>query len=112
MHHFVPLPDQADRPDDATNLEHTLAIKRWTREYLKLDEHAIVAVSEFPCIDPGCPLLETVIVALEKDRSRRWRMNRSRFAVTKVLVYQVLATPPDDPTAPRDEPREPTLPPR
>src|SRR3954463_686810 len=110
MHNFVPRSDDDATTEPAAQLEHTLAIKKWTREYLRLDPNAIVAVSEFPCVDPGCPLLETVIVVLDQEGSRRWRMNRSRYAVTKLLVQQVLATPAQDPTLPSDEPREPTLP--
>ena len=74
--------------------EHAIAIKRWTREFLKLPDDAVITVNEFACSDPGCPLLETAISVFEESASRTWKLTRPRVAVTKMMVQQTLATPP------------------
>lgn len=94
MHPFVALPSGPDRPAPTTDPAQSAAIKRWTRDYLQLSEDAVIFVNEFACSDPGCPLLETVIVVIESDRTRTWKLTRPRVAVTKTMVQQTLATPP------------------
>lgn len=95
MHHFVALP-QADAPSNSgVDLQHTTAIKAWTRDYLKLPETSVVLVNEFACRDPGCPLLETIIVVFEAEQSRTWTLTRPRVAVTKMMVQQTLSTRPE-----------------
>jgi hypothetical protein len=99
LHHFVaiPSPDENALPAQAagaSNPEHVAAIKRWTREYLKLGDEAVVTVSEFACADAGCPLLETVIAVFEERKTRYWKLTRPRVAVTKLMVHQTLATVP------------------
>jgi hypothetical protein len=99
LHHFVaiPSPDENALPAQtagASNPEHVAAIKRWTREYLKLGDEAVVTVGEFACADAGCPLLETVIAVFEEGKTRHWKLTRPRVAVTKLMVHQTLATVP------------------
>ena len=93
MHHFVALP-AIDSISAPTSPELIVAIKRWVREYLKLNEDAVVTVSEFACSDPGCPLLETVIAVFSPGESRMWKLTRPRVAVTKLMIQQTLASPP------------------
>lgn len=95
MHSFVPALDtEADDARRAQRQEHAAAIKRWTRAYLRLDEATPITVTELACADPGCPLLETVIAVFEQDRTRRWKFTRPNVTVTKAMVQQTLATPP------------------
>jgi len=91
MHRFIPPTDVAALPPaDPT---HTEAMKRWTREILRLGDDAVVTVSELACVDRGCPLVETVIAVFSGDGTRAWRFTRPRVAVTKLMVAQTLATP-------------------
>ncbi|MFH1499297.1 MAG: hypothetical protein ABII82_15890 [Verrucomicrobiota bacterium] len=94
MHRFIPAPDDAmlRGPDP----EHTAAVKRWTRETLGLDDEAVVTMHETACVDPGCPLVECIItVFADHGPTRRWRFTRPRAALTKLMVRQTLATPPE-----------------
>jgi hypothetical protein len=53
-------------PRGRTGLSEVLsAIKRVTRETLRLAEDVHVSVSELKCHDPGCPDVETVIVIMK-----------------------------------------------
>lgn len=70
---------------------HALAIKQWTREILRLDDAAVITVSELACADPGCPLLETVIAVFEEGCTRKWKLHRPKAAVTKIMIQQALA---------------------
>jgi len=42
MHRFIPEPGDG-QADAAVNPEHTAAIRRWTREVLRLDDDDLVA---------------------------------------------------------------------
>lgn len=91
------LPSPAHDPADLTRgpvPAHTLAIKQWTRDFLRLDDDAVVTVTELACADPGCPLLETVIAVFEEGRTRKWKLHRPRAAVTKIMIQQALTAPP------------------
>ena len=95
MQSFLPSPD--DDPGCSARgpvPAHTLAIKQWTRDCLRLEDDAVVTVTELACADPGCPLLETVIAVFEEGRARKWKLHRPRAAVTRSMVQQALATPP------------------
>jgi hypothetical protein len=46
-------------------------VKSWVREQLRLDEEAVVMVTELRCSEPGCPPLETVIAVLDGPGQRR-----------------------------------------
>ncbi|HEY0947568.1 MAG TPA: hypothetical protein VGD81_19960 [Opitutaceae bacterium] len=92
MHRFIPDPQDssvAPRLDPG----HTAAIKRWTAECLRLDEAAVVSVVETACIDPGCPLVETVITVFDAAGTRTWKLTRPRAAVTKLMIQQTLTAP-------------------
>lgn len=94
MHSFIPpLPGDASAP--ALDPTHTAAIKRWTREQLRLSDDVAVTVAETACVDPGCPLVETVVTVFDgPGQTRCWKFTRPRVAVTKLMVQQTLATPP------------------
>ena len=68
VHRFVPASDEAPAP--ALDPSHAEAIKRWTREALRLADEDVVTVAEVACVDAGCPLVETV-VAVEMYTSAR-----------------------------------------
>jgi hypothetical protein len=89
MHHFIPDP-AGGLPVPAIDPSHTAAIRRWTVECLRLPEDAVVSVNEVACIDPGCPLVETVIAVFEDGRTRSWKFTRPRVAVTRMMVEQTL----------------------
>ncbi len=96
VHHFVALPSIETGSLPAVDPQHTLAIKRWTREFLKLPEDSVVSLHEFACSDAGCPLLETVISVFDPQRTRTWKLTRPRVAVTKMMIQQTLKTPPEE----------------
>ena len=94
MHRFIP-PAEAD-PVTSPPLDpaHAEAMKRWTRETLRLGDDDVVTVSELACVDAGCPLVETVVVVFGSGGTRSWRFTRPRVAVTKMMVQQTLASAP------------------
>ena len=97
MHHFIPQPHADDAPSFAARgpvPAHSLAIKKWTRDYLHRDEDVVITVSELACTDPGCPLIETVIAVFDAAGTRRWKLTRPKAAVTKTMVQQALASVP------------------
>lgn len=95
-HRFIPLPETgtAVGADPAANPVHAQAIKRWTRELLRLADDEIVTVSEIACADAGCPLAETTVTVFSPGRTRAWVFTRPKIAVTRLMVQQTLATPP------------------
>ena len=97
MHRFIPDPQDSSAAS-RVDPEHTAAIKRWTSELLCLDDDAVVSVIEAACVDPGCPLVETVIAVFDSAGTRRWKLTRPRAAVTKLMIQQTLAASPSDKT--------------
>jgi hypothetical protein len=90
MHRFIPDPgDTAPTPP-----EHTAAIRRWTREVLGIPEDVMIMVTDTPCADPGCPLIESIVTVFEASETRAWAFTRPAVAVTKTMIQQTLATPP------------------
>jgi hypothetical protein len=92
VHRF--LPDPASPAPDAATLAQTRVVKAWVRACLGLGATADVALFEVPCVDAGCPLVETTVVVMEPHRTRRWTFTRPKAAITKIMVQQTLATPP------------------
>lgn len=93
MHHFIPDPTGAGE-GPRLDPSHAEAIRRWVREMLSLPEDAVVTVSEIACVDPGCPLVETVIAVFEDGRTRSWKFTRPRWAVTRVMLQLALESAP------------------
>lgn len=89
MHRFIPDPSDGS-PVPLVDPSHTAAIRRWTTEILELPEDAVVSVNEIACIDPGCPLVETVVAVFEDGQTRSWKFTRPRVAVTRMMVQQTL----------------------
>lgn len=93
-HRFIPAPgDPGASPDPS----HALAIKRWAVEILGLGEDDTVTVSELTCRDAGCPLVETSIIVFGVNQTRQWKFVRPKVAVTRLMVHQTLASPPEMP---------------
>ena len=95
MHNFIPASDAAGLAFSARvpPPAHTFTVKQWTRDFLKLDDEAVVSVSELACLDVGCPLVETVIAVFETGRPRKGQLTRPKAAITKIMVQETLATP-------------------
>jgi len=91
-HRFIPGPDPSTPV--AFNPEHATAIKRWTRDILRLPDDAIITVSEAACADAGCPLVETAVTVFDAHGTRLWKFTRPRVAVTKLMLQQTLVMPP------------------
>jgi hypothetical protein len=91
MHRFIP---EVGAPEAGLDPEQSAAVKRWARAALGLAEDTVVTVSETPCVDAGCPLVETVVTVFEAARTRCWAFTRPRAAVTQLMVRQTLAMPP------------------
>ena len=95
MHRFVPDPSA---PAAAPTLDpaQLAAVKTIVRELLRLPADTPVTLSESACADTGCPLLKTVIAVFpEAAPARRWRLTRPRAALTRLMLSQTLATPPE-----------------
>lgn len=93
MHNFVPSFDPDGSPPAgalAPTPAHAVAVKQWTRDFLRLGDDAVVTVIELACADPRCPLVETVIAVFEEGRTRQWKFTRPKAAITKVMVQQAL----------------------
>jgi len=81
-HRSIPAFSSDDVPDFNPRVPvpaHGLAVKRWTREFLKLDDEAVVTVSELACSDPGCPLIETVNAVSAYSSSSEVDQTRMKF---------------------------------
>lgn len=91
MHTLIPSDDGRAQIDPT----HTQAIKTWVVEELALSGDDTVSVMESACIDPGCPVVETIIAVFGADgTTRHWKLTRQRYAVAKFVVKQALAQPP------------------
>lgn len=111
MRAFIPRPSDDGPCFDSRGPvpAHALAIKQWAREILRLDDDAVITVSELACADPGCPLVETVIAVFDAQGSRRWKLHHARAAVTKLNLHFALRAP--APVAPSTPPGPPAPPP-
>lgn len=89
MHRFIPDPAATAR-----NPEHAAAVRRWTAEILRLPADAVVTVADTPCLDPGCPLVETAVTVFDDTGARAWTFTRPAVAVTRMMLQQTLAAPP------------------
>ncbi len=99
MHRF--LPDPADpAPPETLAPDQLAAVKKLVRDLLGVPADTVVVVSELPCADAGCPLLETTVAVFpENAPALRWKLTRPRAAITRLMLTQTLATPPLPPAA-------------
>lgn len=94
MHNFIPDPGAGEGAGPRLDPSHAQAIRRWVGELLALPEDAVVSVNEVGCVDPGCPLVETVVAVFEDGRTRSWKFTRPRWAVTRTMVQLALEAKP------------------
>lgn len=88
-HRFIPASEEPS--ETGIDPSHTLAIKRWVQEKLQLTDEDVVTVTESPCVDANCPVIETAIAVFPaKGAPRHWRLQRPKVAVTKAMVLQAL----------------------
>ena len=63
---------------------HHARLRRWTREFLHLDEDVTLTIQELRCAEPGCPDLETVIgISQAPGQWRRLHIARPAAEVTR-----------------------------
>ncbi|AKC83245.1 hypothetical protein IMCC26134_11510 [Verrucomicrobia bacterium IMCC26134] len=94
MHRFIPDPAAPAQPD-YLEADQLLALKKIVRDLLLLPDDTPVVLSEVPCADAGCPLLETTLAVFpDHEPPRRWKFTRPRAALTKLMLAQTLASPP------------------
>lgn len=60
------------------------------RERFGLTEDDVVLVSSLACSEPGCPPRETVIVVMETEGARTWKIPLPPEQLTATLVTQTL----------------------
>lgn len=95
LHRFIPDP-AAPASAPALDPAQLAAVKKIVRDLLRLPDDTPVLLAETACADAGCPLLETVIAVFPAgEPARRWRLTRPRAALTKLMLSQTLATPPE-----------------
>ena len=97
MHNFIPASSHDDGPPFTARgprPEHARAVKQWTRDFLKLDDDAVITVMELACSDPGCPDVETVIAVFDRQGSRKWKLPHAQVTVTRMIVHRALAAAP------------------
>lgn len=93
MHTFLPYDGQNQESAERKN-EESAAIRRWTRDYLRLADDVVITVHHARCVDPGCAIAETIIAVFDEHAVRRWKFARPAAAITKIMVQQALAGPP------------------
>jgi hypothetical protein len=66
-------------------------IKDWTRKLLKLNDQAIVMVSELQCHEEGCPPIETVIAVMETGNEKQmFKIHKAIDELTQNEVEEVI----------------------
>lgn len=100
MHRFIPDP-AAPPTEPFLDAGQLAAVKKIVRELLRLPADTPVLLSELPCADAGCPLLETTLAVFPDHAPPRvWKFTRPRAALTKLMLAQTLATPSQAPDRP------------
>jgi hypothetical protein len=69
-------------------------LKTLVRTSLALNADDVVLVSELHCAEPGCPPVETVVVVLDEDGHRKWKIPLPPAEVTTHTLRQTLAAEP------------------
>jgi nitrate reductase delta subunit len=73
-------PGNKDHKEAAFRKNSAMAIKKWVKEKMSLDDEVTIMVTELSCSDPGCPDKETIIGIIQKD-------NNKKFSIKKPLLY-------------------------
>lgn len=69
-------------------------IRYWTRQNLDIPQQAPIIVKEVPCVKPGCPPIETAIMAILKGEPPRfYKIQKSINEVTFDDVYNLIENP-------------------
>ena len=106
-HRFIPDP-AAPPTEPFLDVGQLAAVKKIVRDLLRLPAETPVILSELPCADAGCPLLETTLAVFpDHAPPRRWTFTRPRAALTKLMLAQTLATPPQAPESSLPSPDHP-----
>lgn len=70
-------------------------VKSWAIECLPIADGASVSVMELECHEPGCPPLETVIVAMESGKqTRQWKLHQAIPDLTRDDLLALAAASP------------------
>lgn len=95
MPQFIPPlePEPGSNPVD--DPEKAAAVKAWFAEELRLGDDAVISVMQSACMDPSCPLVEMVVGVFEEGRTRKWKLARPRYAVTRAMVRFAIRMNPD-----------------
>jgi hypothetical protein len=69
-------------------------IRYWTRQNLLFPEDTPIVVKEVPCVKPGCPPIETAILAfLEGEPPRFYKIQKTINEVSFDDVYNLIENP-------------------
>jgi hypothetical protein len=71
------------------------ALKAVVRAELRLTCEDVVLVSELRCAEAGCPPVETVVVVLDTQGHRTWKLPQAPEEVTPHTLRHTLATNPE-----------------
>lgn len=97
---FAGAEDGADPPDPfgRRNLEvspFTLdQIRYWMRQNFGFPKEAPIVIKEVPCVKPGCPPIETSIMAiLKREPPRLFKVQRTINEITFDNIYDLIENP-------------------
>ncbi len=70
---------------------HTVAVKAWITDALRLPPDVSIMVTELQCHEPGCPPIETVIALLSPGApTRQYKLHCALADVTRDDVARIL----------------------
>lgn len=68
-------------------------IRYWVHQNLGFSQEVPIVVEEVPCVKPGCPAIETAIVALLPGTPRLYRIQKRINDITFDHVYDLIENP-------------------
>jgi G3E family GTPase len=69
-------------------------IRYWMRQNFQFPKEAPIVIKEVPCVKPGCPPIETAIVAILKNEPPRlFKVQRTINEITFDNVYDLIENP-------------------